>query len=91
MPPNPTSSASEYSKGRTERSDKPFLRSLVQNLIRRVGLWVDKLLSFPYARVVMICVVSFVPRQPARPSHPLDSMASSLQSRTRSACESRWA
>ena len=59
MNPNPTSSASESSKGRAERSNKPSLRSLVQNLIRRVPLWLDKLLSFPYARVVMIFVVGF--------------------------------
>jgi hypothetical protein len=59
MKPNPTSSASEFSRGRAERSDKPSLRSRVQNMIRRVRLWLDKLLSLPYARVVMICVVSF--------------------------------
>jgi hypothetical protein len=59
MKPNPTSSASESSKGRAERSNKPSLHSLVQSFIRRVRLWLDKLLSLPYARVVMICVVSF--------------------------------
>jgi hypothetical protein len=59
MKPNPTSSASESSKGRAERSNKPSLRSLAQNLIGRVRLWLDKVLSFPYARVVMLCVVSF--------------------------------
>jgi hypothetical protein len=59
MNPNPTSSASESSKGQTGRSNKPSLRSLVQNLITRVRLWLDKLLSFPYARVVMIFVVGF--------------------------------
>jgi len=31
----------------------------VQNLIVRARLWLDKLLSFPYARVVMIFVVGF--------------------------------
>jgi hypothetical protein len=59
MKPNPTSSTSESSRGRAERSDKPSLRSLVQNLITRVRLWLDKVLSFRYARIVMICVVSF--------------------------------
>ncbi len=59
MQPNLTSSASASSKGRAERSNKPSLRSLVQNLIGRVRLWLDKLLSFPYARVVMIFVVGF--------------------------------
>jgi hypothetical protein len=55
MKPNPTYSASD----RAERSSKPSLRSLVQNMMRRVRLWRDKLLSLPYARVVMICVISF--------------------------------
>jgi hypothetical protein len=59
MKPNPSSSASVSSKGRGELSDKPSLRSLVQNMIGRVRLWLDRLLSFPYARIVMICVVSF--------------------------------
>jgi hypothetical protein len=59
MKPNPTSLASELSKGRTERSNKLSLRSLVQIPIRRVRLWLDKLRSFRYTRVVMICVVSF--------------------------------
>jgi hypothetical protein len=59
MNPNPTSSASESSKGRTGRSNKPSLRALAQNLIVRARLWLDKLLSFPYARVVMIFVVGF--------------------------------
>jgi hypothetical protein len=56
---NPTSSTSESSRGRAERSDKASLRSLVQNLITRLRLWLDKVLSFRYARIVMICVVSF--------------------------------
>jgi hypothetical protein len=59
MKPNPTSSASEPPKGRAERSNKPSLRSLVQDLIERVQLWLDKLLSFPHARIVIICVASF--------------------------------
>ena len=42
-----TSAAS--AKGRTERPNKPSLRTLVQNLIARVRLWLDKLISFPLA------------------------------------------
>ncbi len=42
-----TSAAS--AKGRTERPNKPSLRTLAQNLIARVRLWLDKLLSFPFA------------------------------------------
>jgi hypothetical protein len=59
MNPNPASSISESAKGRAARSNKPSLRGLVQNLIVRARLWLDKLLSFPYARVVMIFVVGF--------------------------------
>jgi hypothetical protein len=59
MNPNPASSLSESAKGRAARSNKPSLRALVQNLILKVRLWIDKLLSFPYARVVMIFVVGF--------------------------------
>jgi len=47
--------------GRTEQSNKSSLRSLVQNLITRVRLWLGKLLSFPYARVVMIFIVGLPP------------------------------
>jgi hypothetical protein len=59
MNPNPASSISESAKGRAARSNKLSLRALVQNLIVRARLWLDKLLSFPYARVVMIFVVGF--------------------------------
>jgi hypothetical protein len=59
MNPNPTSSASESSKGRTERSNKPSLRTLVHNLIARVQLGLGKLVSFPFVRVLMIFVVGF--------------------------------
>jgi len=59
MNPNPASSISDSAKSRAARSNKPPLRALVQNLIVKVRLWLDKLLSFPYARVVMIFVVGF--------------------------------
>jgi hypothetical protein len=59
MAPNPTSSAFASSKGRAEQLNKPSVRSLVQNLIGRVRLWRDKLLSLPHARVVMIFVAGF--------------------------------
>jgi hypothetical protein len=55
MNPNLTSAVSEFSKGRTERSNgKPSLRTLVPNLIARVWSWLGKLVSFPFARVLMI-------------------------------------
>jgi hypothetical protein len=59
MNPNLTSAVSEFSKGRTERSNKPSLRTLVQNLIARVRLGLGKLASFAFVRVMMILVVGF--------------------------------
>jgi hypothetical protein len=59
MNPNPASSISESAKGRAARSNKRSLPAFVQNLIERARLWLDKLLSFPYARVVMVFVVGF--------------------------------
>jgi hypothetical protein len=59
MNPNPASSISESAKGRAARSNKLSLRALVQNLIVRARLWLDNLLSLPYARVVMIFAVGF--------------------------------
>jgi hypothetical protein len=59
MNPNPTSTVSALSKGRTERSNRPSLRTLVQNLIARVQLGLGKLVSFPFVRVLMIFVVGF--------------------------------
>ena len=59
MNPNLTSAVSEISKGRTERSNKPSLRTLVQKLIARVRLWFGKLVSFAFARVLMILIVGF--------------------------------
>ena len=59
MNPNLTSAVSEFSKGRTERPNKPSLRAFVQNLNARVRLWLGKLVSFPFARVLMIFVVGF--------------------------------
>jgi hypothetical protein len=59
MNPNVTSAASEFSKGHTERSNKLFLRTLVQNLIARVRLRLGKLIPFAFARVLMIFIVGF--------------------------------
>jgi hypothetical protein len=59
MNPNPTSTVSALSKDRTERSNRPSLRTLVQNLIARVQLGLGKLVSFPFVRVLMIFVVGF--------------------------------
>jgi hypothetical protein len=59
MNPNLTSAASAFSKGRAERSNKLSLRALIQNLNARVRLWLGKLVSFPFARVLMIFIVGF--------------------------------
>src|SRR5216684_4037610 len=59
MNPNLTSAVSEFSKGRTERSNKPSLPTLVRNLIARVRLWLGKPVSFAFARVLMIFFVGF--------------------------------
>jgi hypothetical protein len=57
------SSASEFSKGRTERPNEPSLRARVGNLIMRVQSWLRKLVSlpfaFPFVRVLMIFFVGF--------------------------------
>jgi hypothetical protein len=56
---NQTSTVSALPKGRTERSNRPSLRTLVQNLIAKVRLWLGKFVSFPFVRVLMIFVVGF--------------------------------
>src|SRR5713101_7273271 len=61
MNPNLTSTLSEFSKGRpaTERSNDPPLRRTAWNLITRVRLWLGKLVSFAFVRVLMIFIVGF--------------------------------
>ena len=61
MNPNLTSTLSEFSKGRpaTERSSDPPLRRTARNLITGVWLWLGKLVSFRFARVLVIFVVGF--------------------------------
>jgi len=58
MNPNPASSISEFAKGRPERSTKMSFGA-IPNLIVRVWLWLGKLVSFAFARVLMIFVVGF--------------------------------
>ena len=59
MNPNLTSAVSEFSKGRTERSNKLPLPTLVQNLIARIRLWLGRLVSSAFVRVLMIFIVGF--------------------------------
>jgi hypothetical protein len=52
---------SELSRNRpaAESSSKPRLRTTIRNLITRVRLWLGKLVSFAFARVLMIFLVGF--------------------------------
>jgi hypothetical protein len=60
MNPNLTSAVSDFSKGRTDRSNhKLSLRTLVPNLVARIRLWLGKFVSFAFARVLMIFIVGF--------------------------------
>ena len=61
MNPNLTSTLSEFSKDRpaTERSNDRPLHRTAWNLITRVRLWLGRLVSFAFARVLVIFVVGF--------------------------------
>ncbi len=61
MNPNLTSTLSEFSKGRpaTERSNDPLLHRTARNLITTVRLWLSKLVSFAFVRVLVIFVIGF--------------------------------
>src|SRR5258708_39633382 len=61
MNPNLTSTLSEFSKGRpaTERSNDPLLHQTARNLITTVRLWLSKLVSFAFVRVLVIFVIGF--------------------------------
>src|SRR6266436_5611518 len=52
---------SELSRTRpaAESSNKPRLRATIRDLITRVRLWLGKLVSFAFARVLMIFLVGF--------------------------------
>src|SRR6266478_7475362 len=59
MNPNLTSAVSEFSKGRTERSNKLRLPATIRNLITRIRLWLGKLFSLAFVRVLMIFLLGF--------------------------------
>ncbi len=61
MNPNLTSTLSEFSKDRpaTERSNDRPLHRTAWNLITRVRLWLGKLVSFAFVRVLVIFFVGF--------------------------------
>jgi len=56
-----SSTVSELSRNRpaTERSNKLRLPTTVRNLITRVRSWLGKLVSFAFARVLVIFVIGF--------------------------------
>ena len=57
--PSLTSTVSEFSKGRTERSNKLRLPATIRNLITRIRLWLGKLFSLAFVRVLMIFLLGF--------------------------------
>ena len=57
--PSLTSTVSEFSKGRTERSNKLHLPATIRNLITRIRLWLGKLFSLAFARVLLIFLLGF--------------------------------
>jgi len=57
--PSLTSTVSEFSKGRTERSNKLRLPATIRNLITRIRLWLGKLFSLAFIRVLMIFLLGF--------------------------------
>jgi len=57
--PSLTSTVSEFSKGRTERSNKLRLPATIRNLITRIRLWLGKLFSLAFVRVLVIFLVGF--------------------------------
>jgi hypothetical protein len=52
---------SDFSRNRptAEPSNKPRLLTTIRNLITRVRLWLSKLVSFAFARVLMIFLLGF--------------------------------
>jgi hypothetical protein len=57
--PSLTSTVSEFSKSRTERSNKLRLPATIRNLITRIRLWLGKLFSLAFVRVLMIFLLGF--------------------------------
>ena len=55
---------SELSRSRpaTESSSKPRLRATIRSLITRVRLWLSKLFSLAFVRVLMIFLLGFAAR-----------------------------
>jgi hypothetical protein len=61
MPMNSSLASADFSKGRraTESSSEPILQPAARNLITKARLWLGKVVSFAFARVLMIFVMGF--------------------------------
>jgi hypothetical protein len=61
MPMNSSLASADFSKGRraTEPSNEPLLHPAARNLIAKVRLLVSKVVSFAFARVLMIFFIGF--------------------------------
>src|SRR5258706_11102537 len=66
--PSLTSTVSEFSKGRTERSNKLRLPATIRNLITRIRLWLRQPFFFVFLPVLMIFFLFFFSRL-TLPSH----------------------
>jgi hypothetical protein len=61
MPMNSSLASADFSKGRpaAERSNKLRVPATIRNLITRIRLWLGKLFSLAFVRVVMIFLLGF--------------------------------
>jgi hypothetical protein len=61
MPMNSSLASTDFSKGRpaAERSNKLRLPATMRNLITRIRLWLGKLFSLGFARVLLIFLLGF--------------------------------
>ena len=60
---NSSLASADFSKGRpaAERSNKLRLPATMWNLITRIRLWLGKLFSLAFARVLLIFLLGFAP------------------------------
>jgi hypothetical protein len=61
MPMNSSLASADFSKGRpaAERSNKLRVPATIRNLITRIRLWLGKLFSLAFARVLLIFLLGF--------------------------------
>ena len=63
MPMNSSLASADFSKGRpaAERSNKLRVPAFIRNLITRIRLWLGKLFSLAFARVLLIFSLVLLP------------------------------